>query len=64
MKSKLYQYAVILNPTDEKEDSKLIVDLKTTLAKSESAVQMIAIREIPKQYEDRFEEISVVVRPF
>lgn len=64
LKSKLFQYAVIYNPTKEDETPKIIVEPTTVIGKSENSVSMKAIREIPEEYMDKFEDIEVVVRPF
>lgn len=64
IKSKLFQYAVIYNPTTEGETPKIIVEPTTVIGKSENSVSMKAIREIPEEYMDKFEDIEVVVRPF
>lgn len=63
LKSKLFQYAVIYNPTKEDETPKIIVEPTTVIGKSENSVSMKAIREIPEEYMDKFEDIEVVVRP-
>ena len=47
IKSKLFQYAVIYNPTTEGETPKIIVEPTTVIGKSENSVSMKAIREIP-----------------
>lgn len=59
-KSRLFQYAVIYNGTAPK----IIVEPKTVLGKSENEISMKAVREIPEEYVDKFEDIEVVVRPF
>lgn len=64
------QYAVIFNPTDKqvKDDptlkAKLIVDPTNVLAENKEAVNMIAIRAIPAEYEDKLEQVAIAVRPF
>lgn len=65
---RLFQYAVILHPSDkELEDgvaSKLLVDVTTILAKDASAVTLQAARAIPEENIDALDRIEVVVRPF
>jgi len=65
---KLFQYAVILHPTEkEKEDgakSKLIVNVMTVLAKDAGAAALLAARAIPAEYVEKLDQVEVAVRPF
>lgn len=65
---KLYQFAVILHPTDkEKKDGKrseLLVDLKTILAASDQEAMIYAARSIPETHLDKLDRCEVAVRPF
>lgn len=68
MNAKLYQYAVILHPTEkEKEDGKssqLVVDVKTILASDQNSAVLQAGRAIPDEFMDRLDRLEVVVRSF
>jgi hypothetical protein len=68
MESKLFQFAVIWNPTEDQADngekSKLVVPITTELATSKEAISMRAVRAIPSKYDDQLDQLSVVVRPF
>jgi hypothetical protein len=65
---KLYEYAIIWNPTDEqKKDgkkSKILVKPEHILAKDDNAAFMIAVRAIPENHTDDMDQIDVAVRPF
>jgi hypothetical protein len=69
MEAELYQYAVILQAKEDKdgeivEESKLVVDLQTCLAKDQGQAAMIAARAIPEEFMDRIDRLTVAVRPF
>jgi hypothetical protein len=69
MQVRLFEYAVILQPKEDKdgeeiEPGKLIVDPATILAKDPDQAGMIAARAIPEEYMDKLDRLSVVVRPF
>jgi hypothetical protein len=69
MQVRLFEYAVILQPKEDKdgeeiEPGKLIVDPATILAKDPDQAGMIAARAIPDEYMDKLDRLSVVVRPF
>ncbi len=65
---KLFQYAVILHPTeDEKKAGKsstLILGVQTVLAQDQNAVVIQAARAIPQEQMDKLERLEVAVRPF
>ncbi len=65
---KLYQYAVILNPTEkEKKDGKegeLLLEVTTVLAKDDATAQIKAARAIPEEHMDKLSRLEVAVRPF
>lgn len=70
MKS-LFQYAVLLHEykknkdgLDEYEGTKIIIDLKTVLAKNKEEVAFKATREIPEDAASNPERVQIVVRPF
>jgi len=69
MSERLFQYAVLLNPTPEerKAGKKTVVVLPPSeffLAVSESEVAMKAAKEIPASMMDRADRLEVAVRPF
>lgn len=68
MASRLYQYAAILEPTENEEEqgitAKLVLPITTILAKDDSAAILLAGRDIPVEYLDKLDRIQVVVRPF
>ena len=69
MADKLFQYAILLHPTDEeveKEDkrSELIVEVTTVLAANEQAATVHAARSIPEKYLDKLHRVEIALRPF
>jgi hypothetical protein len=67
-KAKLFQYAIIWNPSEEeiKEGKKavLVADLTTILAKTEKDALIIVSRAIPEQYMDTLNQLEIALRPF
>jgi hypothetical protein len=67
-KAKLFEYAVIYHPTDKEEKkgekSKIVIDPKTLLAATEHVATMQVIKKIPKEYDDRLEQLEIAIRPF
>ena len=69
---KLYEYAVIYNPLQSKEQSErgekpkstLIVDVKRVLANSDKEALMLAARDIPADYTDKLDRVEIACRPF
>jgi hypothetical protein len=65
---KLFQYAVIFTPKAAEgqlaDAPKLIVDLKTVLAKDINQASILAARDIPAEYCDKLDQCEVAVRPF
>ena len=63
-----FQYVIIHRASkEERKDGKkdvIIQDLKSVMAKNESVVGMIAVREIPEDYADKLDRVDIVVRPF
>lgn len=69
MSERLFQYAVLLQPTvEEHETGKkaeiVIPPTKFFLAANESEVVMLASREVPQEYMDKADRLEVAVRPF
>jgi hypothetical protein len=58
---KVFEYTVILN---DKKASKILVPIKTVLAKDLANANILAARDIPKQYLTQLDNVEVVVRPF
>lgn len=63
MKMKVFQYALVLVPQDEEKKEEFI-KVDYILGRDEKDALVKAARLIPKDYEDRLEEINVVLRPF
>lgn len=72
-KGKLFEYAVIYHPKEKKdaagnplETKKSIVvsDVTRVLAVSDKEVAMLAAKAIPAEYDDKLEDVEIVVRPF
>lgn len=70
--SKLFEYAVIFHPKVVKDAlgnetqgaDVLVVDVTRVLAKSDKEVAIKAGRAIPDTYQDKLEEVEIIVRPF
>lgn len=67
-KSQLFQYAIIWHPTEKQIESgdkpKLIVGIKSVLAKDLQSCQMMAAMEIPAEYREFLDQVDVVISPF
>ena len=74
MKKRLFQYAVLWHPKEDKqmaggttipaESSKIITELTTVLAQDEKSVGILAAKKIPDEYNDSLDQIEILVRPF
>lgn len=65
MRSKLFEYAILLHPKDDKDTKTSLLKSPTAiLAKDEKQVGMLVAREIPNEYLDCLDQIEVIVRPF
>lgn len=69
--SKLFEYAVLYHPkpkkvdgVEQKEKSKLLVDVSRVLAADDKEVAILAARGIPEEYIDQLDRVEIVVRPF
>lgn len=63
----LFQYAVILHEYDKEGnyvDSKLIVEPKIVLAKSEKDLVFKITREIPEEFVENPDNVQILVRNF
>ena len=67
-KAKLFQYAILWHPNKDEEKAgkktKLVVEPQTILAPSQQVAQMIAIKSIPDEYAEHFDQIDIALRPF
>jgi hypothetical protein len=72
-KGKLFEYAVLYHPKEKKDaagnplDEKksiIITDLTRVLATSDKEVAMLAAKAIPDEYNDKLEQVEIVIRPF
>jgi hypothetical protein len=69
---KLYEYAVIYNPAQTKEQkdagvtpkSELLVDITRVLANNEKEASMLAARAIPDTHTDKLDRVEIALRPF
>ena len=69
MPGKLYEFAVLHHPKPAKKDdpepkSRVIVAVTNVLARDDKEAALYAAREIPSEFEDKLEEVEIVVRPF
>lgn len=71
-KSQLFQYCIIFNPKLSKKDEDegktakaiLIKDVTNVLSKDDKEVAILAARQIPEEYLDKLDQVSITVRPF
>lgn len=72
-KGKLYEYAVLYHPREKKDAAGNPLETKKSLlvkgpehvvASSDSEVAIIAAKAIPEEYNDKLEDVEIVVRPF
>ena len=71
---RLFQYAVILHEYEKDEanlkggqvykDSRVIIEPKVVLAKSEKDLVFKVTREIPEQYAENPDNVEIIIRPF
>ena len=59
---RVFQYLIFHNKEEGKPT--IIKDLTTVLEKSEDLVKMRAIRELDNEWDDKLDEVVVVVRGF
>lgn len=63
----LFQYAVVLHEYDNEKkyvDSKVIIEPRTALAKSEKDLVFKITREIPEEYAENPDNVQIFVRNF
>lgn len=72
-KGKLFEYAVLYHPKEKKDaagnpletkKSIIVTDVKRVLAISDKEVGMLAAKSIPPEYEDKLDDVEIVIRPF
>ena len=70
MKKQVFQYMVLLHEYEMKDgkeeykDSKVIIDLKTVMAKSEKELVFKITREIPEEFAANPEHVEIKIRNF
>lgn len=72
-KGKLFEYAVIYHPKEKKDaagdpleqkKSIIVQDIARVLAGSDKEVAMLAAKAIPDDYNDKLDDVEIVIRPF
>jgi hypothetical protein len=72
-KGKLFEYAVIYHPKEKKDaagnptetkKSVVVQDVTRVLAGSDKEVGMLAAKSIPDEYNDKLDDVEIVIRPF
>jgi len=72
-KGKLFEYAVLYHPKEKKDavgnpletkKSIVVTDVKRIVATSDKEVGMLAAKSIPPEYEDKLDDVEIVIRPF
>jgi hypothetical protein len=72
-KGKLFEYAVLYHPREKKDaagnpiESKksiVVTDVTRVLATSDKEVGMLAAKAIPDEYNDKLDDVEIVIRPF
>lgn len=69
MSQKLFQYAVLWNPTQDQEKdgqkTKIIVPpSEWIMAKDEKAVGFLATKKVPDEFNEQADQIQIIIRPF
>lgn len=69
MKQRLFQFAVLFHEKIEKNNkeeikSKEIISIKTILAVDEKVAVLQIAKQIPDEYQDKLQDIEIVIRPF
>lgn len=72
-KGKLFEYAVIYHPKEKKDaagnpletkKSIIVQDITRILAGSDKEVAMMAAKSIPDEYNEKLDDVEIVIRPF
>lgn len=69
--AKLFEYAIIYHPKAQKDASGndttpsdvLVKDLTSVLATSDKQVAMQAAKQIPTEYDEKLDQVEIVIRP-
>lgn len=70
MKKKLFQFAVIYHEVierDNKKDdvaSKMVIEPKTILATDEKVALLQIAKQIPDEYQEKLQDVEILLRPF
>ena len=70
MKQRLFQFAVLFHEKIEKANnkeetkSKEIIGIKTILATDEKVALLQIAKQIPDEYQDKLQDIEILIRPF
>lgn len=68
-KLSLFQVAALLHPVknskgEYKGDTQIIVKPKFQLAKNGELAAKLILKKLPDEYDDRLEDVEIIVRPF
>lgn len=65
---RLFQYAIFWVPSEEQKKTgskaKILIPIKEILANDEASAQIQVSREIPDEYMDQLDQVTICVRPF
>ena len=72
-RGKLFTYAVLFHPKEKKDAAGNVTETKrstvvqtptTIVATSEAEVAIMAAKAIPTEYEDKLDDVEILIRPF
>ena len=68
MSLQVFEYIIYYTPTEEQkkagEKPKILVERKGKLAESLDKANMLAARDIPEDYTDKIDQVTIACRPF
>lgn len=66
MKQNLFEFVVLWHPSEknEKEQSKVVIDRTLRLATDEKSVALFAAKQVPSEYDNKLDELEILIRPF
>ena len=73
VKGKLFEYAILFHPKEKKDaagnplddkKSLVVTPVQTVLATGDNEVAMLAAKGIPDEYNDKLDQVEIVIRPF